>query len=85
MAHITTCTACRVAYEEISEEVANAPTRECPSCWRRTHHEETNMDGWQKQKPTAPGAYYVRGFDFSKRRRLAVALNELLDLYPQEP
>lgn len=33
MAHITTCTSCGKCYEEVSEELANAPERECVSCW----------------------------------------------------
>jgi hypothetical protein len=48
MAHITTCTSCGAAYEESSEEVANAPTRECPSCWRIRNYSggERDDDGY---------------------------------------
>lgn len=35
MPHITTCTTCGMLYEEISEERANAPARECGECWSR--------------------------------------------------
>ena len=34
MPHITTCTSCGKCYEEVSEELANAPERECIPCWR---------------------------------------------------
>jgi len=33
MSHITTCTTCGELYEESSEEQANAPTRECRTCY----------------------------------------------------
>ncbi len=33
MAHTTTCTSCGRCYEEVSEETAKAPERECVSCW----------------------------------------------------
>lgn len=35
MSHITTCTDCGRAYEERSEEAANAPDRLCASCWQQ--------------------------------------------------
>lgn len=35
MPHITTCTHCGRAYEEMSAEAANAPVRECSDCWRQ--------------------------------------------------
>lgn len=34
MAHLTTCTTCGRCYEDVSEEQANAPVRECISCSR---------------------------------------------------
>jgi predicted nucleic acid-binding Zn-ribbon protein len=33
MPHTTICTSCSRCYEEVSEELANAPERECGSCW----------------------------------------------------
>lgn len=33
MPHITTCTSCGKCYDEVSEELAKAPERECRSCW----------------------------------------------------
>lgn len=35
MTHATTCTTCGALYEESSEETANAPERECVSCFNR--------------------------------------------------
>ena len=35
MSNITTCTECGKCYEEVSEESANQPKRECPECWHK--------------------------------------------------
>lgn len=39
MPHITVCTVCWSCYEESSEEAANAPIRECHTCWARRQNE----------------------------------------------
>lgn len=55
MSHITTCTACGHAYEEASEETANAPGNLCGFCfddakallnstWERRYPQEVAAD-----------------------------------------
>lgn len=36
----TTCTTCGKLYEESSEELANAPKRDCMDCWMAARTEE---------------------------------------------
>lgn len=50
MSHITNCTACGKAYEELSEESSNDPNRICLGCFdtASNHHEHCSCSICQK-------------------------------------
>lgn len=58
MPHITTCTTCGMLYEEISEEQANAPARECGECWSR-RNDARLANEWAAQAQSQNGEWVM--------------------------